>query len=179
MLATPGGLPEGPEWLFEVKWDGMRLLADVADGAVRLSSRTERDVTPNFPELPGCARLAPDVLLDGEVVLLEGGVPSFAALADRMHDPVDPRTAAARPVTYMVFDVLRLYGVSLAGPPARRAAGHTGATGPGRRCRTSRCRPATPTGPRCGGHPAARDGGGRGQAPGQPLPAGPAQPAAG
>ena len=45
MLATPGDLPEGPEWLFEVKWDGMRLLAEVADGAVRLSSRTERDVT--------------------------------------------------------------------------------------------------------------------------------------
>ena len=49
MLATPGALPEGPEWLFEVKWDGMRLLADVADGRVPLTSRSERDVTANFP----------------------------------------------------------------------------------------------------------------------------------
>jgi bifunctional non-homologous end joining protein LigD len=113
MLATPGTLPDGPEWLFEVKWDGMRLLADVADGRVRLSSRSERDVTANFPELAALTALAPDVLLDGEVVLLENGVPSFAALADRMHGPVAPRIAQARPVTFMVFDVLRLYGVPL------------------------------------------------------------------
>jgi bifunctional non-homologous end joining protein LigD len=117
MLATPGGLPDGPEWLFEVKWDGMRLLAEVADGRVRLSSRTERDVTAHFPELHELTRLAPDVLLDGEVVRLEHGIPSFAALADRMHAPADPRTAAARPVTFMVFDVLRLYGVSLLDRP--------------------------------------------------------------
>jgi bifunctional non-homologous end joining protein LigD len=113
MLATPGALPDGPEWLFEVKWDGMRLLADVADGRVRLTSRSERDVTANFPELAALTDLAPDVLLDGEVVLLENGVPSFAALADRMHGPVAPRIAQARPVTFMVFDVLRLYGVPL------------------------------------------------------------------
>ncbi len=117
MLATPGALPDGPEWLFEVKWDGMRLLADVADGQVRLSSRSERDVTANFPELAELTKLAPDVLLDGEVVLLEDGVPSFAALADRMHGPVAPRVALARPVTFMAFDVLRLYGVPLLDRP--------------------------------------------------------------
>jgi bifunctional non-homologous end joining protein LigD len=123
MLATPGALPSGPEWLFEVKWDGMRLLADVADGRVRLSSRSERDVTANFPELAALTDLVPDVLLDGEVVLLEGGVPSFAALADRMHGPVAPRVAQARPVTFMVFDVLRLYGVPLLDRPlAQRRA---------------------------------------------------------
>jgi bifunctional non-homologous end joining protein LigD len=113
MLATPGALPAGPEWLFEVKWDGMRLLADVADGRIRLSSRSERDVTANFPELAAITDLVPDILLDGEVVLLESGMPSFAALADRMHGPVAPRIAQARPVTFMVFDVLRLYGVPL------------------------------------------------------------------
>ena len=117
MLATPGDLPDGPEWLFEVKWDGMRLLADVAEGTLRLCSRTERDVTANFPELAGLTRLAPDVLLDGEVVALERGIPSFAALGERMHSPVDSRTAAARPVTYLIFDVLRLYGVSLVDRP--------------------------------------------------------------
>jgi bifunctional non-homologous end joining protein LigD len=117
MLATPGALPDGPQWLFEVKWDGMRLLADVVDGQARLTSAGERDVTANFPELAELTRLAPDVLLDGEVVLLEGGVPSFAALAERMHGPVLPRAALARPVTFMVFDVLRLYGVPLLGRP--------------------------------------------------------------
>lgn len=117
MLATPGTLPVGPEWLFEVKWDGMRLLADVADGVLRLTTRSGRDVTANFPELDDLVRLAPDVLLDGEVVLLEKGIPSFAALADRIHSPVDERAARARPVTFMAFDVLRLYGVPLLDRP--------------------------------------------------------------
>jgi bifunctional non-homologous end joining protein LigD len=110
MLATPGDLPTGPGWIYEVKWDGMRLLADVRDGRVDLRSRSGRDVTANFPELAGLVELAPDVLLDGEVVLLEHGVPSFHALADRMQTP---HPAPTRPVTYMAFDVLRLYGVPL------------------------------------------------------------------
>src|SRR3712207_2213403 len=111
MLVTPGALLVGPEWLHEVKWDGMRVLADVPDRRLTLTGRPGRNVTARFPELAGILRLAPDVVLDGEVVLLDGGIPSFAALADRMHVPVGPRTAQARPVTYMVFDVLRLYGV--------------------------------------------------------------------
>lgn len=110
MLATPGDLPTGPGWIYEVKWDGMRLLVDVSDGRLDLRSRSGRDVTANFPELAGLVDLAPDVLLDGEVVLLEHGVPSFHALADRMQTPV---ANPSRPVTLMVFDVLRLYGVPL------------------------------------------------------------------
>jgi len=94
MLATPGDLPTGPGWIYEVKWDGMRLLADVSDGRVDLRSRSGRDVTANFPELAGLAQLAPDVLLDGEVVLLEHGVPSFHALADRMQTPHPAPTSA-------------------------------------------------------------------------------------
>src|SRR3954463_7644706 len=100
MLATPGALPTGSGWLYEVKWDGMRLLADVVDGRVRLLSRSGRDVTGNFPELAALDEVAPDLLLDGEVVLLNGGVPSFAALADRMHGPVNAARAFARPVTF-------------------------------------------------------------------------------
>jgi bifunctional non-homologous end joining protein LigD len=91
----------------------MRLLADVAESRLDLRSRSGRDVTANFPELAALVDLAPDVLLDGEVVLLEQGVPSFHALADRMQSPVEERVALARPVTFMVFDILRLYGVPL------------------------------------------------------------------
>lgn len=116
MLATPGSLPAGPEWIFEVKWDGMRVLADVVDGELRITSGA-RDVTASFPELAGLPGLAPDVLLDGEVVLLDGGVPSYAALAERLATPPDERSARARPVTFMVFDVLRLYGVPLLDRP--------------------------------------------------------------
>ncbi|MFC4944689.1 DNA ligase [Pseudonocardia sp. GCM10023141] len=116
MLATPGTLPEGPEWMFEVKWDGVRVLVDVVDGALRITG-ADGDVTASFPELAGLIGLAPDVLIDGEVVLLEGGVPSFAALAERVAAPPEPRVAAAKPVTLMAFDVLRLYGVDLLARP--------------------------------------------------------------
>lgn len=122
MLATPapsGVLPRGAAWAFEVKWDGVRVLAEVEGGLVRLLSRTGRPVTPAYPELAGLAHL-PDVLLDGEVVALEGGVPSFAAIADRMHVR-DPRRAAelarVRPVTFMVFDVLRVAGADVVERP--------------------------------------------------------------
>jgi len=61
-----------------------------------------------------------DMLLDGEVVALEAGLPSFANLAERMHvsNPTKARRlAAAAPVTFMVFDVLRLDGVDLTARP--------------------------------------------------------------
>ncbi|WP_432565358.1 non-homologous end-joining DNA ligase [Kineococcus sp. SYSU DK003] len=124
MLATAApaaGLPtDGDRWAYEVKWDGMRILADVHEGAVVLRSRTGRDVSATFPELVDLARAHADVLLDGEVVALEDGLPSFAALADRMHvhDVRSARLAAERtPVTLMAFDVLRLYGVDLLDRP--------------------------------------------------------------
>jgi bifunctional non-homologous end joining protein LigD len=117
MLASQGStIPSGPDWVHEIKWDGMRVLADVHGGALRLTSRSEKDATATFPEIEGLAALSGDMLLDGEIVALEGGIPSFGALADRMH--VHDRRRAAilagtRPVTLMLFDVLRLYGVDL------------------------------------------------------------------
>jgi len=126
MLASVAdGIPWGADWVHEVKWDGMRVLADVHDGRLVLSSRTGRDVSVSFPELAGLAETYDDLLLDGEVVALDAGIPSFAALAERMHVS-SPRKAAqlatARPVTFMAFDLLRLFGSDLTGQPwsARR-----------------------------------------------------------
>ena len=64
MLAVPaeraGGLPtDGALWAYEVKWDGMRVLADVREGRARLASRRGNDVTVAFPELAGIACGAP------------------------------------------------------------------------------------------------------------------------
>ncbi|GAB3438438.1 hypothetical protein GCM10027517_10770 [Phycicoccus ginsengisoli] len=126
MLATPAtAVPTGPAWLHEVKWDGMRVLADVRDGRLTLTSRAGNDATASFPELAGLADLYDDMLLDGEVVALDGGRPSFGALAERMHVQdrrKAERLATVRPVTFMVFDLLRLYGSDLTGQPlsARR-----------------------------------------------------------
>jgi bifunctional non-homologous end joining protein LigD len=121
MLATPAdrqaGLPaDGDTWAYEVKWDGMRVLADIHDGDVRLWSRTERDITVSFPELAGLGSAHPDVLLDGEIVVFAGGVPSFAALAERFHVREARKAAqlaAKAPATLIAFDALRLYGVDL------------------------------------------------------------------
>ncbi|WP_246117291.1 non-homologous end-joining DNA ligase [Cellulomonas composti] len=116
MLATPaasGVPPRGSGWAFEVKWDGVRALADTTDGRLRLWSRNGRDVAAGYPELAPLADLA-DTILDGEIVALADGVPSFAAIAERMHVRDRQRVAALVrrvPVTYLVFDVLRSEGV--------------------------------------------------------------------
>lgn len=127
MLAEPtSSVPTGPEWVHEVKWDGMRVLAEIHDGELSLTARSGRDVTVAFPELARLADTYDDALLDAEVVVLEGGRPSFGALADRMHvaDATKAaRLAAQQPVTLMVFDLLRLLGTDLTAQPwtARRA----------------------------------------------------------
>ena len=126
MLATTGPLPVGPGWAYEFKWDGVRALATVRDGTLRLDARSGTDITVAYPELAPLARGIGDAVLDGEIVVFdERGRPSFTALAERMHvrDPVRAaRLAATLPVMYMIFDLLRLDGVDLAGRPwsARR-----------------------------------------------------------
>ncbi len=124
MLATPhDAVPAGDGWWHELKWDGMRLLADVRDHRVRLTTRTERDVTASFSELAapeaGLTDYA-DLLLDGELVVLEDGVPSFGALAHRAHAHHSDRSAQpASAATYIVFDVLRAAGSPVVARPLR------------------------------------------------------------
>jgi len=126
MLATTGELPLGSEWAYEFKWDGVRALAVIAGGAMRLYARSGADVTKGYPELaPLGAALAgagiTDAVLDGEVVVLdEHGRPSFTALAERMHVRERGRTqqlAATLPVNYMIFDVLRANGTDVCPVP--------------------------------------------------------------
>ena len=126
MLATVAErVPTGDGWVHEVKWDGMRVLVDVRDGVVTVWSRNERDVTAAYPELDGIGHDYADMLLDGEVVALEAGRPSFHALTERIHvfeRRRAERLAVTRPVTLMVFDLLRLFGSDLTAQPwsARR-----------------------------------------------------------
>jgi bifunctional non-homologous end joining protein LigD len=124
MLATHGDhVPPGEEWAHEVKWDGMRILADSAAygerGRYRLTSRNDNDVTGAWPdvadglrEMRGLRRR--DLLVDGEIIALnDAGIPDFRVLQERMH--VRRATSVQRlvttvPVTFMVFDLLRLDG---------------------------------------------------------------------
>lgn len=120
MLAVAGALPEGAGWSYEMKWDGVRALADVTAEGLRMTSRSGSEVTVAYPELHGLAEVAEDVLLDGEVVAFADNRPSFAALQPRMHvrnAAHARRLAETTPVTYLIFDVLRLYGVDLTDRP--------------------------------------------------------------
>ena len=121
MLATRGArVPTGPEWLHEVKWDGMRVLVEVRGGQLDIRSRNEKDATVAFPELHGLAHLGRDVVLDGEVVAFLDGIPTFGALADRLHVG-NPRRAAelseSNPVTLLASDLLALDGADTTALP--------------------------------------------------------------
>ena len=124
MLATSvTSLPTGDAWGFEFKWDGVRALLDVSDRGVHLYSRRGSEITAAYPELVAQALAppgVPDVLLDGEIVAFVDGRPSFHALQSRMHvrGVGEARKLAEHmPVTYVVFDILRNYGVDLTSRP--------------------------------------------------------------
>jgi len=127
MLATKATtVPPGAEWLHEVKWDGVRLLVEVAGGGVRMWTRNENEVGVAYPEVLGLAGLGRDVLLDAEVVALADGIPRFSAIADRMHVRSATRAeqlARTNPVTLMVFDVLRLDGQDVMSRPLTERRG--------------------------------------------------------
>lgn len=120
MLATAGALPAGPEWSYEFKWDGVRVLALFAGSSPDLFARSGAVVTSAYPEIADL-RLPEGTLLDGEMVVLDGaGRPSFTALAERMHVRElgrAARLAATLPVTYMIFDLLFLDGHDCTGLP--------------------------------------------------------------
>ena len=124
MLATKGTrVPAGEEWVHEVKWDGVRMLAEVEEGSprARLTTRNANDATIAWPDVHGAPMGGRDLLVDGEIIGLDAlGRPDFAVIQERMH--VRSATSAARlahrvPATYMVFDVLRLDGRDLTGLP--------------------------------------------------------------
>ncbi len=126
MLARAGDLPhEEAAWSFEVKWDGIRAIAYVQPGRLRLESRNGNDVTEGYPELRALvADLGMrEVILDGEIVAFdENGRPSFERLQRRMHvtsPPAVRRLAASTPVIYAAFDLLYLDGHSLMERPYR------------------------------------------------------------
>ncbi|WP_018683487.1 non-homologous end-joining DNA ligase [Actinokineospora enzanensis] len=125
MLASPGALPrleDDDDWAYEFKWDGVRALARVDGGRLRLFSRKGNDITATYPELRmlGEELGSTQVWLDGEIVAFVNGKPSFPALQKRMHvddERLTRRLAADFPVTYVVFDVLHLDGRPCANLP--------------------------------------------------------------
>jgi bifunctional non-homologous end joining protein LigD len=113
MLATPvEDVPRGSNWLFEVKWDGYRAVAEVAGGEATLTSRRGNDLTTRFRNVArevAKAVKTPDAVLDGEVSALdESGRSSFSAMQ---------QGKAGTPLVYYVFDVLEVEGEPLVDRP--------------------------------------------------------------
>jgi bifunctional non-homologous end joining protein LigD len=117
-LAKDRAVLDPSEWAFELKWDGVRALATVADGEVTLRSRNGNDLTAQYPELSELAdRVGVDAVLDGEIVALDDrGRPDFGLLQQRMGltGKRDVEAAMRRtPVRYLLFDVLEADGHEL------------------------------------------------------------------
>jgi bifunctional non-homologous end joining protein LigD len=117
MLAESVDEPfDGPDWLFEIKWDGYRAVAFLENGKARLVSRNQNDLTPRYPELKDLPQFvkAKTAILDGEVVALdEKGRASFSLMQQRTGFRARGKRAAANadvPVLYYAFDLLYLDG---------------------------------------------------------------------
>jgi len=112
MKAAMGSLPpanEDEQWAYEIKWDGFRTLAFVADGSTRWQSSSGADVTAKYPELSGFADAvnAAGAIIDGELVVLDAdGRPSFELM--QRHETQ---------VAFYAFDVLQIDGTDTVAMP--------------------------------------------------------------
>ena len=111
--------PRGDDWLFEVKWDGVRAIAFVDREEVRLQSRTGVRCERQYPELAVIPHqiAAAQAVLDGEIAVLDSkGVARFHLIQPRISN-TDPNSvshlARSTPVVYFAFDVLYLDGYDL------------------------------------------------------------------
>ncbi|MDF3066550.1 MAG: ligase [Polyangiaceae bacterium] len=123
LCALEGASLSDPERLYELKLDGVRIVADKRGGQVALRYRNGRAATASYSEVARAVSLLPveDALLDGEIVTFDAeGKPSFEKLAPRIHaqKPLDIEHARSQvPVVYLVFDLLALGGRDLTGLP--------------------------------------------------------------
>ncbi len=113
--------PRGDEWLFEVKWDGVRAIAFIESEEVRLQSRSGLRCERQYPELAVIHHqiAAQQAVLDGEIAVLDAkGVSQFHLIQPRIANS-DPNTIAhlvrSTPVVYYAFDLLYLDGYDLRG----------------------------------------------------------------
>ncbi|HEY6266373.1 MAG TPA: DNA ligase D [Candidatus Acidoferrum sp.] len=122
MLATLANRPfSDPNWLFEIKWDGVRAMARIKDGDLTLLARAGGDITKRYPELASLpeALAAREAILDGEIVTLDAhGHSDFERLQERMHVRAPSEHQVAQiPVVYLVFDLLYCDGYDLRKSP--------------------------------------------------------------
>jgi bifunctional non-homologous end joining protein LigD len=119
MLASPGVLPTGDGWSFELKLDGVRGLISISEsGSIKIETRKGNDVTSTFPELAGLgdALDGSSAVLDGEIVAFaDDGKPSFHRLQERLgiFGTEAVRRSLRTPVVFVIFDIIELNGLAM------------------------------------------------------------------
>ena len=122
MLASIGDHPfSDPNWLFEIKWDGVRALAFLDHGKLQLHARSGSDITSHYPELAALpqAFTGHQAIIDGEIAVPdERGHSDFGKLQERMHvrNP-SPKLVSQYPVVYFAFDLPYCDGYDLRAAP--------------------------------------------------------------
>lgn len=127
MLAASAEPFNSDEHIFEPKWDGIRCLAFVENGQLRLQSRQLQDITAQFPEVEDLRSLISGTILDGELVVMKNGMPSLSAIQERVHLQMVTRLhrlSRHLSAVYIPFDLLYLESLSLVDQPfiERRAS---------------------------------------------------------
>jgi bifunctional non-homologous end joining protein LigD len=114
LLLRTEKLPDGANWLYELKLDGYRSVAFKTGGKVHLRSRNDKDFNWSYPDIiKALADLPDETVIDGEIVALnESGRPSFSAL--------QTYGSHTTPLVYYVFDLMVLEDVHLSGEPLWR-----------------------------------------------------------
>ena len=108
LLEPAANLPEGGAWVYELKLDGFRAVAFKTGGRIYLRSRNDKDFNARYPAIAQALTAIPDeTVIDGEIVALESGRPSFNALQNY-------ETAT---LIYYVFDVMILAGKDVMNEP--------------------------------------------------------------
>ncbi|MHB8881084.1 MAG: non-homologous end-joining DNA ligase [Thermodesulfovibrionales bacterium] len=120
------GPPASGDYLYEVKWDGIRAMISLDEGEIRIRSRNQKDITARFPELllPDKAFRATSALFDAEIVCLDdGGKPVFQSVIQRLQQGGKAAIEHARsrhPAVCYIFDCLYLDGRPLVNDPLIR-----------------------------------------------------------
>jgi bifunctional non-homologous end joining protein LigD len=115
MLAYPTDKAfNNKEWVFEIKWDGVRAILFKENSKIRIQSRTGNDITKKYPEIVNSAgeslMQCKSAIIDGEIVVLDdNGIPNFQAHQRRMNVETEKEILALSaevPCTFYAFDVL-------------------------------------------------------------------------
>lgn len=122
MLARDAKSPfSSSDWIYEVKWDGIRALAYVGE-ELSLRSRNDKELRQKFPELEEIRELVDNAVLDGEIIIMQDGLPDFQAVLKRIQTSDSQevnRLSKELPAIYLVFDILELNGKTTTSRPLK------------------------------------------------------------